>query len=142
MNEHTPIFANLTQCDGASIAVLSQNKVLLVRRGRAPSAGLWSLPGGKIEGSETPREAARRELKEETGLEADVEGVLDRVMVPASDQTYRLTVFYGRLTGGALRPGGDADNAEWVHLDEVEGRPMTEGTAELIWTAAHRLRRL
>ena len=142
MNEHTLIYPNLADCDGASIAVLSQNKVLLVRRNRAPSAGLWSLPGGKIEGGESPREAARRELKEETGLEADVEGVLDWVAVAASDQTYRLTVFYGRLAGGALKPGGDADTAEWVHLDEVEGRPMTEGTAELIWTAAHRLRRL
>lgn len=142
MNEHTLIDANLRHRDGASIAVLSQNKVLLVRRMRAPSAGLWSLPGGKIEGGESPREAARRELKEETGIEADVEGVLDRVAVPASgDRTYRLTVFYGRLTGGVLRPGGDAETAEWVHLDEVEARPMTEGTAELIWTAAHRLRR-
>src|SRR5262245_720643 len=106
MNEHTLIYPNLAHCDGASIAVLSQNKVLLVRRKRAPSAGLWSLPGGKIEAHETPREGARRELKEETGLEADVEGVLDRVAVAASDQTYRLTVFYGRLTGGALNAGG------------------------------------
>ena len=142
MNEHTLTYPNRAHCDGASIAVLAQNKVLLVRRKRAPSAGLWSLPGGKIEGGESPREAARRELKEETGLEADVEGVLNRVAVAASDQTYRLTVFYGRFTGGALKPGGDADTAEWVHLDEVDGRPMTEGTAELIWTAAHRLRRL
>ena len=142
MNEHTLIYPNLAHCDGASIAVLSQNKVLLVRRKRVPSAGLWSLPGGKIEGGESPGEAARRELKEETGIEADVEGVLDRVAVAASDRTYRLTVFYGRLTGGVLKPGGDAERAEWVNLDEVEARPMTEGTAELIWTAAHRLRRL
>jgi acetyl-CoA carboxylase carboxyl transferase subunit beta len=142
MNEYTPIYPNLSHDDGASIAVLSQNKVLLVRRMRAPSAGMWSLPGGKIEGGESPREAARRELKEETGIEADVEGVLDRVAVAApGDRTYRLTVFYGRLTGGVLRPGGDAETAEWVHLDEVEARPMTEGTVELIWTAAHRLRR-
>jgi mutator protein MutT len=123
MNEYTPIYPNLSHDDGASIAVLSQNKVLLVRRMRAPSAGMWSLPGGKIEGGESPREAARRELKEETGIEADVEGVLDRVAVTASgDRTYRLTVFYGRLTGGVLRPGGDAETAEWVHLDEVEAR--------------------
>ncbi|MGD9502373.1 MAG: NUDIX hydrolase [Methyloceanibacter sp.] len=141
MNEHTPINSGFSHCDGASIAVLSQNKVLLVRRKRAPSAGLWSLPGGKLERGESAREAARRELKEETGIEADVEGVLDRVAVAASDRTCRLTVFYGRLTGGVLKAGGDAEAAEWVHLDEVEARPMTEGTAELIWTAAHRLRR-
>lgn len=141
MNEHTPTNSSLSNCDGASIAVLSQNKVLLVRRKRAPAAGLWSLPGGRIARGESPREAARRELKEETGIEADVEGVLDRVAVAAPDRTFRLTVFYGRLTGGVLKPGGDADAAEWVHLDEIEARPMTAGTPELIWTAAHRLRR-
>lgn len=142
MNEHTPTGLDLAHCGGASMVVLQDNKVLLVRRGRAPFAGAWSLPGGKIEGSESPREAARRELKEETGIEADVEGVLDRVTVAApGDKTYRLTVFYGRLVGGALKAGGDALTAEWVHLDEVEARPLTEGTAQLIWTAAHRLRR-
>lgn len=143
MNEHIPTDTGLAHCDGASMVVLNQNKVLLVRRGRAPFAGLWSLPGGKIERGETPREAARRELKEETGVEADVEGVLDRVTVSApGDATYRLTVFYGRPVAGALKAGGDAWTAEWVHLDEVDARPMTQGTAELIWTAAHRLRRL
>ena len=142
MNQHVPIDPNVAHCEGASIAVLNQNKVLLVRRGRAPFAGSWSLPGGKIEGAESPRDAARRELKEETGIEADVEGILDRVTVAApGDNTYRLTVFYGRLTGGVLKAGGDALTAEWVHLDEVEARPLTEGTEELIWTAAHRLRR-
>lgn len=141
MTEQTCTDQNLAHHDGASIVVLNEYKVLLVRRGRVPSAGLWSLPGGKTEGRETPRETARRELKEETGIEADVEGVLDRVTVAAPGEArFRLTVFYGRPTGGNLKAGGDADTAEWVHLDEVEERPMTEGTAELIWTAAHRLR--
>jgi 8-oxo-dGTP diphosphatase len=140
MNEHTPIGSGFS--DGASIVVLHENRVLLVKRGRVPFAGIWSLPGGKAEGREMPREAARRELKEETGIEADVEGVLDRVRVPAEgESSYRLTVFYGRPTGGSLKAGSDAETAEWVHLDEIEDRPMTPGTPELIWTAAHRLRR-
>jgi 8-oxo-dGTP diphosphatase len=131
--------------DGASIAVFKDRSVLLVKRGRAPFAGLWSLPGGKIEAQETPREAARRELEEETGIEADTHGVVDIVEVAAEDATggsvtYRLTVFYGRPTGGSLKAGSDAEAAEWVHLDEIEALSMTEGTAELIWLAAHRLR--
>lgn len=131
--------------DGASIAVFKDRKVLLVKRARPPFAGLWSLPGGKTEGEEAPREAARRELKEETGIEAEVEGVVDMVKIPRDEEdtggtTYRLTVFYGRPTGGILKPGGDAVAAEWVHLDDVEALPMTEGTADLIWVAAHKVR--
>jgi 8-oxo-dGTP diphosphatase len=71
--------------DGASIAVFKDRSVLLVKRARPPFAGLWSLPGGKSEGNEGPRETARRELKEETGIEADVEGVVDTVKVAAED---------------------------------------------------------
>ena len=129
--------------DGASIAVFKDRKVLLVKRARPPFAGLWSLPGGKREGQEAPREAARRELKEETGIEADVEGVVDMVKIPRNEEdrtTYRLTVFYGRPTGGILKPGSDAVLAAWVHLDDVEALPMTEGTADLIWVAAHKVR--
>ena len=131
--------------DGASIAVFKDRKVLLVKRARPPFAGLWSLAGGKREGQEAPREAARRELKEETGIEADVEGVVDLVKIPRDKEdsggtTYRLTVFYGRPTGGILKPGGDAVVAAWVHLDDVEALPMTEGTADLIWVAAHKVR--
>jgi ADP-ribose pyrophosphatase YjhB (NUDIX family) len=131
----------LPRCrDGASIAVFKDRKVLLVKRGRAPFAGLWSLPGGKTEGEEAPREAARRELMEETGIEADVEGVVDTIKVAGDDTAYRLTVFYGRPTGGSLKAGGDSLAAEWVHLDDVEALPMTEGTADLIWIAAHKVR--
>ena len=130
--------------DGASIAVFRDRSVLLVKRARPPFVGLWSLPGGKSEGNEAPQETARRELKEETGIDAVVEGVVDTVKVAAEDGssesvTYRLTVFYGRLAGGSLRAGGDAEAAEWVALEEIEGLPVTQGTTALIWLAAHRL---
>jgi len=147
MTERPSIDQDLAQLRlGASIAVFKDRKVLLVKRGRAPFAGLWSLPGGKTESGETPREAACRELKEETGLEADIEGVVDIVKVAGEEEggegvTYRLTVFYGRPTGGSLKAGGDTERAEWVHLDDIEALPMTPETAELIWVAAHRLRR-
>jgi len=127
--------------DGASIAVIKDRCVLLVRRARPPYARLWSLPGGKTEANETAQDAVRRELNEETGIEAEIEGVVDTKIVPdegGDSITYRLTVFYGRPTGGRLEAGGDAEAAEWVHLDNVEALPMTPGTADLIWVAAHR----
>lgn len=135
---------NPTLHNGASIALFKDRRVLLVRRKNAPLAGLWSLPGGKAEGDETPRETAWRELKEETGIEAEIAGIVDRVTVAAEAEAgqkgYRLTVFYGRPTGGSLKAGGDTEAAEWVHLDDIEALPMTPGTIELIWIAAHRVR--
>ena len=89
--------------------MFEDRRVLLVKRGHAPFVGLWSLPGGKLEADETPRDAARRELKEETGIEAEVDGVVDTVRVAAGEgTTYRLTVFYGRATGGGSRPDATA----------------------------------
>jgi 8-oxo-dGTP diphosphatase len=147
MTERPSIDQDFTLRDGASIAVFEDRRVLLVKRGRAPFAGLWSLPGGKSEGKETPRETACRELKEETGIEPDIEGIVDTVRIRSERDgsgngvAYRLTVFYGRPAGGSLRAGGDTETAEWVHLDDVEALPLTEGTAELIWIAAHRVRK-
>src|SRR4030042_1625592 len=108
--------------NGASIAVFKDRRVLLVKRGHPPFAGLWSLPGGKTEGGEAPRAGACRARKEETGIEAEVEGIVDTVRVAAEDDgsgkgvAYRLTVFYGRPTGGSLQAGGDNEAAGWVHL--------------------------
>jgi mutator protein MutT len=124
--------------ESASIALFRGRKVLLVRRRRPPFAGLWSLPGGKAEGQETPRDAVIRELKEETGLEADIQGIVNTVKMAA--EGYRLTVFYGLPTAGGLVAGADAEAAEWVHLDDIETLAMTPGTADLIWIAAHKLR--
>lgn len=128
----------------ASIAVYHEGAVLLVRRGRAPGLGLWSLPGGKFEEGESPRAAALRELAEETGITAEVAGVLDVIEVLATAEggeelRYRLTVFYGRYAGGELAAGSDAGDASWVPLDQLDSLLMTKESAVLIRVAARRL---
>jgi ADP-ribose pyrophosphatase YjhB (NUDIX family) len=130
---------------GASIAVFKGDTVLLVERGRAPWRGLWSLPGGSIEPDESPSEAALRELKEETGIAAEIEGDVDNVEFAAKEDdgrpvAWRLAVFCGRYAGGSLRPGSDAANVRWVPLDDLEKLSLTEGTAALIRLAARRKR--
>jgi 8-oxo-dGTP diphosphatase len=57
-------------CVGA--VVRSGGKLLVIRRGRPPGAGLWSLPGGRVEPGESDEQALRREVREETGLEVSV----------------------------------------------------------------------
>ena len=129
---------------GASIAVFKGDTVLLVQRGRAPFRGLWSLPGGSIEPGESAREAALRELKEETGITAEIEGVVENVELTATDDgrpvTWRLAMFYGRYAGGSLQPGSDASDANWVAIADLEKLSLTEGTASLIRLAARRIR--
>ena len=129
---------------GASIAVFNGNAVLLVKRARAPWRGLWSLPGGRLETGERPREAALRELEEEAGITAEVEGLLDTVEIAAEGDggrplTYRLEVFFGRYGAGALRARSDAAEARWIAVGDLENLGLIEGTAALIRRAAERL---
>jgi 8-oxo-dGTP diphosphatase len=129
---------------GASIAVFRGDVVLLVKRARAPWRGLWSLPGGSLEVGEDPREAALREVREETGIDPVLEGLLDTIEITAKCGggevvTYLLEVFYGRYAGGSLQPGSDAAEAQWFALSGLEKLDLTEGTAALIRLAEERL---
>ena len=143
MTAHPSPRHDLAPRDSASMAVFKHRKVLLVKRGRPPFAGLWSLPGGKVEDGETPRQAACRELKEETASKPRSKGSSTRSGSrrggAGDSMTYRLTVFYGRPVGGRLKSASDSAMAEWVNLDDLDALPMTEGAADLIWTAMHRL---
>jgi len=64
---------------GVGVVVLRDDRVLMIRRGREPRMGQWSIPGGKQEVGETWRETATREVREETGVEIDVIGIVDVV---------------------------------------------------------------
>jgi 8-oxo-dGTP diphosphatase len=129
---------------GASIAVFKVDAVLLVKRSRAPWRGFWSLPGGSLEAGESSRGAASRELEEETGISAKIEGLLDTIEFTAKGDDgeavkYRLDVFYGLHAGGSLQPASDATEARWFTVGSLEKLDLTEGTAALIRLAAERL---
>ena len=121
-----------------SVALWREARCLIVRRGKPPLAGLWSLPGGLVELGERLKEAARRELKEETGLAGDLVGIADwrdiilRDDAGAVERHYVLVVFAGYWREGEPRARGDADAVRWAGAEDLQELQMTEGAAKTI----------
>lgn len=109
-----------------------EGRVLLVERGKPPSVGLWSVPGGKLEPHETLAQAVAREVREETGLVVEVGTlacVLERM---ADDYHFVILDYFARVTGGQLVAASDARAARFVDPDELRTLPLTEGLAGVL----------
>ncbi len=65
----------MTIVTGTVLAIMKNNRILLIKRNKEPFKGLWALPGGKIEYGEHIEECALRECKEETGLDGKFSGI-------------------------------------------------------------------
>ena len=110
-----------------------RGRLLLIKRGHAPGAGLWSLPGGRIEPGETDAEALVREMREETGLVIEPGQLIGTVRRPAQDGgLLDIRDYAATVTGGTLRAGDDAADARWVAASELETLPITGGLVEAL----------
>jgi 8-oxo-dGTP diphosphatase len=122
---------------GIGIVVIKDDTVLLVRRGKPPNVGAWTLPGGAQELGETAEEAARRELLEETGLEVDslhFAATVDNIRRDASGRVrfhYTIIDFATRWAAGEPVAATDVTEAAWAELDDLE--------AYNLWSEAHRV---
>jgi 8-oxo-dGTP diphosphatase len=151
---------------GVGVVVLRDNRVLMIKRGREPRIGQWSIPGGKQKIGETWRETAAREVREETGVEIEVIGIVDVVdaivrdgdpprpgtpeaLTAANDDTiavlrpdapvryhYTLVDCAALWTGGEPVAGGDAAHAEWWPLDRLGELSLWTETVRIITEAA------
>jgi mutator protein MutT len=126
---------------GVGGIVLKGGKVLLVRRGKQPGFGKWSIPGGMVELGETLQEAIQREVREECGIEielADVVAVLERI-IPQEDHRVRyhyvLIDFLGCWRSGEIQPASDILEARWADPSEMEALEMTERTQQVVFEA-------
>ncbi len=124
-----------------SAAVFRGRSVLLVKSGKPAHDGAWSLPGGHIEAGETMREAAARELMEETAVLAQLGPLVDVVDVirrGAGGELvahYVLAVYHGAWEAGEPVPGSDVVEARFVPMDEVGGVTLLPGTLAVIHKA-------
>jgi 8-oxo-dGTP diphosphatase len=105
----------------------ADGRLLVVRRGRSPAKGRWSLPGGRVEPGERAADAAVREVHEETGLDVEVVSFLGFSEVIADDHHIVILDFLAAMQGGDLRSGDDADAVEWVGRAALAERPTTDG---------------
>ncbi len=110
-----------------------QGRLLLIKRGHEPGAGLWSLPGGRVEPGETDAEALVREMREETGLVVRAGRLLGSVRRPAGDgDVLDIRDYAATVIGGTLDPGDDAADARWVDVGDFGSLPVTEGLTEIL----------
>lgn len=123
---------------GVSVLLRHDGRVLLVHRARAPYAGTWSLPGGRVEFGETLRAAARRELAEETSVEAEIGAFVATfdIIRPAEGdapaQHFVLIVFAGRYLLGLPQAGDDAAAAAWFADSDIAALALTPETRSLL----------
>jgi ADP-ribose pyrophosphatase YjhB (NUDIX family) len=123
---------------GVSVCVVKDDKVLLAKRGNPNGYGLWSFPGGHVEQGEPLRDAALRELAEETGINAEIVKLLDTIDIIHRDPSgeveahFILSVFLGCWIGGEAVADSDASDVRWVTAAEATQLKTTPGTAELV----------
>jgi ADP-ribose pyrophosphatase YjhB (NUDIX family) len=118
--------------------VVRDGSVLLAQRGKEPSYGLWSLPGGAVDLGEGLKTAAQRETREECGIEVEITDVLEVVERMVRDPDGRVKFHYvivdylARWVSGDLTPSPEVLEARWVAPEEFSNYEMTRGTAEVV----------
>jgi ADP-ribose pyrophosphatase YjhB (NUDIX family) len=126
---------------GVGVVVWHGDRVLLVQRAKPPRQGQWSLPGGGQQLGETLTDAARREVREEAGLEVELGEViatLDLIERDAGGRVryhYVLIDFVAEAASAELRPGDDAAAARWFTLEEAERLGLWSETLRVIGLA-------
>lgn len=128
-----------------SAAIFRDDRVLIVRRGRPPAHGLYTLPGGGVELGETLEQAVVREVREETGLAVaplalvGFREAIGRDAAGRIERHFVILPFAARWIAGEIALNEELAEAQWRRPDELAGLKTTDGLAEIVAAAAERI---
>ena len=117
---------------GVSVCVVQAGRVLLTQRARPPFENLWSLPGGHVKRGESLRDAALRELKEETGINARLGEIIGWNEVIGPEKHIVIAVFTARFESGEAVAADDAKAVRWVDHREIDRLELTPGLSGIV----------
>jgi 8-oxo-dGTP diphosphatase len=126
---------------GVGAIVCKDGKVLLVKRGKEPNRGKWTVPGGVVELGESLHEALKREVREECSIDIEVEKVLDTFDAITRDDDGRVRYhfiiidFLAKYAGGEIEAGSDAEECRWVSPEELAGIDVTPSLLKVLGRA-------
>ena len=130
---------DLRPTPAVGIVCIRGEEVLLIRRGTPPKQGEWSIPGGRIEPGERAKDAALRELKEETGVDAAIEGLIDVVDAVFQNRAgdlitrhYVLIDYVAKWRSGEPVAGDDAAEARFFHQSALGSLELWSETQRII----------
>ncbi len=122
----------------AAVVFNDNNAVLLICRNKRPACGQWSIPGGRLEPGESIISACRREVKEETGLDVNVQNILAVVERRVESFHYVIIDFMASLLPTSpIVPIAQTDvsDARWVYVNELGELDLVDGLLEIVMRA-------
>ena len=141
-----PIRPALTPILGVGAVIWNEKReIVLIRRGKPPRLGQWSIPGGHVEWGENLKEAITREAREETGLIIEITSLIDVIDSINRDpdgaviRHYVLVDFTAKVLSGALCAGTDASDARWVPYEALDDYQLWSETRRVIDLSARGL---
>lgn len=118
---------------GVGAVVVAEGRLLMIRRGRQPASGRWSLPGGRLEAGETLAQAVEREVAEETGQDVACGAFVGYAERMGEGWHFVILDFEATVTTPrTLLAGDDAEDAAWVGLDQVAELDLVDGLLDFL----------